>query len=96
MVESRRDSYDQSALTPSSLTPRQAEVLARTQAGLTSKEIAFELGLAHSTVRVLLARALGKGFSRRTSMVRHESAPASLQDPCAQNDHRCMQPNHRY
>jgi RNA polymerase sigma factor (sigma-70 family) len=43
---------------PRPLTPRQREILAAVLAGKTHKEIAFELGLSDSTVRVLYARAM--------------------------------------
>jgi len=42
------------------LSPREAEVLARSAAGQTNKEISYELGLAWSTVRVLVHRARRK------------------------------------
>jgi DNA-binding NarL/FixJ family response regulator len=42
------------------LSPREAEVLARAAAGQTNKEISYELGLAWSTVRVLVHRARRK------------------------------------
>jgi DNA-binding CsgD family transcriptional regulator len=42
------------------LTLRERDVLARALAGDSSKVIAYDLGLAHSTVRVLLARAAKK------------------------------------
>ena len=40
------------------LTPREREILDAVLAGKTHKEIAFELGLSDSTVRVLYARAM--------------------------------------
>jgi DNA-binding CsgD family transcriptional regulator len=39
------------------LTPREKEVVARTIRGDTAKVIAYDLGISHSTVRVLLARS---------------------------------------
>jgi DNA-binding CsgD family transcriptional regulator len=39
------------------LTPREKEVVARTIRGDTPKVIAYDLGISHSTVRVLLARS---------------------------------------
>ena len=43
---------------PRPLTPREREILDAVLAGKTHKEIAFELGLSDSTVRVLYARAM--------------------------------------
>jgi DNA-binding CsgD family transcriptional regulator len=45
---------------PSLLTQRERQVLAAAATGRTNKLIAYELGLSHSTVRVLLARAARK------------------------------------
>jgi DNA-binding NarL/FixJ family response regulator len=42
------------------LSPREREVLTLLGRGQTPKEVAFELKIAHSTVRVLRARALKK------------------------------------
>ena len=42
------------------LSPREREIVALTSGGLTPKEVAFELGVAHATVRVLIARAMRK------------------------------------
>jgi DNA-binding CsgD family transcriptional regulator len=42
------------------LSPREQQVLAHAALGHSNKLIAYELGLAHSTVRVLLARASAK------------------------------------
>jgi DNA-binding NarL/FixJ family response regulator len=42
------------------LSPREREILTLLGKGQTPKEVAFELKIAHSTVRVLRARALKK------------------------------------
>ncbi|MEO6095410.1 MAG: helix-turn-helix transcriptional regulator [Fibrobacteria bacterium] len=42
------------------LSPRERQVAALAELGRSNKVIAYELGLGHSTVRVLLARAAGK------------------------------------
>jgi DNA-binding CsgD family transcriptional regulator len=48
------------------LSPREREVLTLLGRGQTPKEVAFELGIAHSTVRVLRARAIKKMSLGRT------------------------------
>ena len=54
----------------SSLAPRERQVVAAAAAGRTNKLIAYELGLADSTVRVLLARAARRlGASTRQELV---------------------------
>jgi len=45
---------------PELLAPRERQVVAAAVAGRSNKLIAYELGLSHSTVRVLLARAAKK------------------------------------
>jgi DNA-binding NarL/FixJ family response regulator len=45
---------------PGAMSEREHEVLSRAASGLTNKEIAMELGLAQSTVRVLVHRAARK------------------------------------
>ena len=42
------------------LSPRERQVLASAALGRTNKEIAYDLGIAHATVRVLIARAAQK------------------------------------
>jgi DNA-binding NarL/FixJ family response regulator len=42
------------------LTPREKQVLALLASGRTPKEVAFELGNSHATVRVLYSRAMAK------------------------------------
>jgi DNA-binding NarL/FixJ family response regulator len=42
------------------LTEREQQVLTLIETGRTRKEVAFDLGIAHSTVRVLLGRAVRK------------------------------------
>jgi DNA-binding NarL/FixJ family response regulator len=45
---------------PQPLTRREREILDSVLAGLTHKEIAFELGVSDTTVRVLYSRAMKK------------------------------------
>lgn len=53
-----------------SLTPRERQVAACIAMGNTNKEAAYELGLSHSTVRVLVARACAKlGAKSRTDLI---------------------------
>jgi len=61
------------------LTPRERQVLAHAALGHDNKMIAYELGLAHSTVRVLLARAAAKlGARTREELVKlARSTPSS-------------------
>jgi DNA-binding NarL/FixJ family response regulator len=42
------------------LSPREREILTLVQAGKTRKEVAYDLGVTHSTVRVLYSRAMKK------------------------------------
>ena len=42
------------------LSPREREILALVHAGKTRKEVAYDLGVTHSTVRVLYSRAMKK------------------------------------
>ncbi|HVW28817.1 MAG TPA: helix-turn-helix transcriptional regulator [Polyangiaceae bacterium] len=52
------------------LSSRERQVLANLALGRSSKETAYALGLAHSTVRVLLARAAKKlGASSRRQLI---------------------------
>ena len=63
------------------LTPSERAVVLRAAHGLHNKAIAYELGVAHSTVRVLCARAASKlgARSRREvlEMVAREAASDS-------------------
>lgn len=60
------------------LSEREQQVVQMATAGSTNKEIAFDLGLAHSTVRVLLARAARKlGARSRVELVSISSARAA-------------------
>jgi FixJ family two-component response regulator len=47
-----------------SLSPRERQVMTLIIGGKTRKEVAFDLGLAHSTVRVLYCRAKRKVINR--------------------------------
>ena len=59
-----------SVLAPATLSSRERQVLPSAALGRTNKEIAYELGLAHSTVRVLLFRAAAKlGVSDRKNLL---------------------------
>jgi len=51
---------------PGRLSPREQQILDLVRSGRASKEIAFDLGIRDSTVRVLYARAMRKlGWTRR-------------------------------
>jgi DNA-binding CsgD family transcriptional regulator len=55
---------------PSAFSPREQQVASLAGLGRSNKLIAYELGLAHSTVRVLLARAAAKmGARTRSEMI---------------------------
>jgi DNA-binding CsgD family transcriptional regulator len=55
---------------PAAFSPREGQVASLAGLGHSNKLIAYELGLAHSTVRVLLARAAAKlGACTRSEMV---------------------------
>jgi DNA-binding NarL/FixJ family response regulator len=43
------------------LSPREKQIVQLLDQGRTPKEVAFELGIANATVRVLLSRAVKKG-----------------------------------
>ena len=59
------------------LTRREREVLLRALRGGANKEIAYDLGLAHSTIRVFMARAAEKfGALSRAELL--EKAAAML------------------
>jgi len=56
---------------PKALSPRERQVVSLAGLGHSNKSIAYELGLAHSTVRVLLARAGTKlGTRTRSALVK--------------------------
>lgn len=57
-IVARSNSLDESAT--SRLSWRERQVVACLSMGQTNKEVAYELGLSHSTVRVLVARACAK------------------------------------
>jgi DNA-binding CsgD family transcriptional regulator len=62
------------------LSGREREVVALACAGHENKAIAFELGLAHSTVRVLMARAARK-IGARTRQGLIETASVVTKEP---------------
>jgi DNA-binding NarL/FixJ family response regulator len=57
-IKRRRPTEPVPALGP--LSPRERQITALIDNGLTSKEVAFELGLSDATVRVLISRAMRK------------------------------------
>lgn len=78
----------------SKLSKREHQVVGLLLLGWTPKVVAYELGIAHSTVRVLVSRALAKLGARTAGEVRTRfgsslptqggAAPASsLPSPCA-------------
>lgn len=65
-----------------SLTVRERDVLRHACAGASNKEIAYELGISHSTVRVLLSRAGRKvGVRHRAHLLQAYSATPVRNDP---------------
>ena len=55
---------------PAALSTRERQIASLAALGRSNKLIAYELGLAHSTVRVLVARACSKlGVSSRRALV---------------------------
>jgi DNA-binding CsgD family transcriptional regulator len=71
---------------PNGLTDREREVVALAVAGHHNKLIAYNLGISHSTVRVLMSRAAEKlGAHSREDLIRRSTpdcAPANL-DQCS-------------
>jgi DNA-binding CsgD family transcriptional regulator len=52
------------------LTPRERDVVAQVLRGSSNKEIAYDLGIAHATVRVLLHRVMAKfGVRKREALL---------------------------
>jgi len=52
------------------LTPRERDVVAQVLRGSSNKEIAYDLGIAHATVRVLLHRVMAKfGVQSREALL---------------------------
>jgi DNA-binding NarL/FixJ family response regulator len=63
------------------LTHREREVVLRALRGGANKEIAYELGLAHSTVRVFIARAAEKlGATSREDLLEKAAAILNAND----------------
>jgi len=59
------------SLGASALTPREKQIIEQAKLGHRNKVIAYELGIADSTVRVLLARAAAKiGAPGREELLR--------------------------
>ena len=59
------------------LTAREREVVERALRGSHNKAIAYDLGIAHSTLRVLMSRAASKlGFRTRRELVANLKAGA--------------------
>jgi RNA polymerase sigma factor (sigma-70 family) len=46
--------------TGTALSPRERQILTLVNGGKTRKEVAYDLGVTHSTVRVLYSRAMKK------------------------------------
>jgi DNA-binding CsgD family transcriptional regulator len=70
---------DEPKATPRPLSPRERQVVAFARLGRPSKLIAYDLGLADSTVRVLLRRARQKlGIRVRSDWSQVEIVPALL------------------
>lgn len=66
------------------LTPREGEVVERVMRGLSNKCIAYELGIAHATVRVLLHRAMGKiGVGTRVELEARLRSSVETEVPAA-------------
>jgi DNA-binding CsgD family transcriptional regulator len=67
------------------LSLREHQVLANAALGRTNKEIAYALGIGHSTVRVLLARAAKKlGAHARADLIRRFEALSTADQDAAQ------------
>jgi DNA-binding CsgD family transcriptional regulator len=63
-----------------SLTAREREVVARVAAGQSTKEVAYELGIADVTVRVLLSRAAARlGVGSRAALLAHDDVQCAGQ-----------------
>ena len=63
------------------LSPRELEIVASAALGRSDKEIAHHLGIAHSTVRVLLTRARRKlGARTRAELVRRFDTVKNVND----------------
>ena len=64
------------------LSPREQQALANAALGHSNKEVAYALGLAHSTVRVLLTRAAKKlGAHTRSDLLRRFEALRTIDEP---------------
>jgi len=62
------------------LTAREGQVVAMLADGRTRKEVAFALGIAHSTVRVLYSRAVKKLEPSDRPMIDERPPPAARVD----------------
>lgn len=60
---------------PETLSLRERQVLSLVLLGRTPKVVAYELGIAHSTVRVLVSRALAKVGAKSVDEVRARTLP---------------------
>ena len=60
MADGQEEGPDKPALSRP-LSPREKQIVQMLDQGRTPKEVAFELGIANATVRVLLSRAVKKG-----------------------------------
>ena len=68
------------------LTPREQQIVAIAATGRSNKEVAYELGISHPTVRVLLARACRRlGVRTRKELFEYPAVRALLGRPPGDN-----------